>query len=119
MKYLPEECARLSVDLRRLWAQGVPSAQICELLKISQSKLEYYRRKLQLIARPWGRPKHSRQQKAGINPTATQIKATCLEIQETWTDAERERRLIGYVYTPVTTKIVETPEGFDEQWYEY
>lgn len=118
MKYLPEECERLSVDLRRLWTQGMPAAQICEALKISQSKLEHYRRKLQLIARPWGRPKHARQQKAGLSPTVSQIKATCLEIQETWTDAERERRLIGYVYKPVTAQIVETPEGFEEQWYE-
>ena len=119
MKYLPEECERLSVDLRRLWAQGVPSVQICELLKISQNKLEHYRRKLKLVARPWGRPKYARQQSPGANPTAAQIKATCAEIQETWTDQERERRLLGYVYEPVTTQIVETPEGFEEQWYEY
>lgn len=119
MKYLPEECERLAVDLRRLWSQEITSVQICEILKISQNKLEHYRRKLKLVARPWGRPKYARQKTTTANPTAAQIKATCAEIQETWTDAERERRLLGYVYEPVTTQIVETPEGFDDQWYEY
>lgn len=82
------------MQLFRLWQSGVETQVICDTLGISRYRLFKYAEKYGLPRRPRNEP--------GVNmprvddPSPEQIQERCMAVQATWTDAEREKRLVGF-----------------------
>lgn len=80
--------------LFRLWNSGLETQQICDAMGIGRYKLLRLAAKYGLQPRP--------QNEKGVNmprvddPSPEQILERCLAVQATWTDAEREKRAVGF-----------------------
>lgn len=82
------------MQLFRLWNAGLETQQICDALGIGRYKLF-------TLAEKYGLPKRPRIQEGVApqrvhDPSPDEIQERCLAVQATWTESERERRLVGY-----------------------
>lgn len=87
--------ARVDVmQLFRLWNAGLETQEICDALGVG-------RYKLLRLANKYGLPRRPANEK-GVNmprvddPTPQEIHERCMAVQANWTDAEREKRLVGF-----------------------
>ena len=82
------------MQLFRLWNAGLETQAICDAMGVGRYKLLRLANKYGLPPRP-----HNER---GVNlpsvddPTPKEIRERCLAVQANWTDAEREKRLVGY-----------------------
>lgn len=82
------------VELFRLWHAGAETQAICDAIGVSRYRLFKLADRYGLPPRPRNEP--------GVNmprvddPTPQEIHERCLAVQATWTDVERERRLVGF-----------------------
>lgn len=82
------------MELFRLWNAGAETQAICDSLGIGRYKLFS-------LAERYGLPRRPRNQEGVApqrvdDPSPEQIIERCLAVQATWTDAEREKRLVGH-----------------------
>lgn len=80
-----------------MWLAGTPTRVIAETLKTSADKCDAARRRLKLPKRAgW----HNARAAGEYVPSPAEIRRKCLEIQATWSDEERARRLVGGTRSP-------------------
>lgn len=82
------------MELFRLWNAGVETQDICDRLSIGRYKLF-------TLAEKYGLPRRPRNQDGVAprrvdDPTPEQIHERCLAVQATWSESERENRLVGF-----------------------
>lgn len=78
-----------------MWLAGTPTRIIAETLKISADRCDVTRRQLKLPRREsWHGAKKGK--RTAYLPSPEEIRQKCLEIQATWSDEERAKRLVGW-----------------------
>lgn len=102
------------------WSSHIPIASICERWTISKDQV------IRLVS-VWKLPRrHDRAQRykptRQADPTPKQIRAACVRIQATWTDAVREERRVTKTQHVTLRRIELDGETRDaigpDQWYD-